>query len=125
MEKHRLPRSRKRRLPRPTPGRVALFLCVLAASALLTVFGLAEFMGQLSTAHSVKAGLIAVILQSGLVLLGPVILWTYLALIPRGLPTSIARRLRSALLGPFKRASPAPYSGPSTLRPVNRTGMIV
>ncbi|MHB1205054.1 MAG: hypothetical protein ACYCZX_05770 [Rhodospirillaceae bacterium] len=74
---------------------------------LLTVFGLAEFMGQLSTAHSVKAGLIAIILQSGLVLLGPVILGTYLALIPRGLPTSISRRLRSALRGPFKRASQA------------------
>ena len=84
-----------------------MFLGILAVSTLLTLFGLAEFMGQLSTAQNLKAGLIAIILQSGLVLLGPVILWAYLALIPRGLPTSIIRRLRSALLGPFKRASQA------------------
>ena len=99
MEKHRSTRDRKRRLPRPTRGRIAVFLSVLAASGLLTLFGLAEFVGQLSTATSVKAGMIAIVLQSGLVVLGPVILWAYFNLIPKGLTASITRRLRGALLG--------------------------
>jgi hypothetical protein len=106
--KNRGIKARKRRLPRPTPGRIAVFLCVLAVSALLTVFGLAEFMGQLSLARSVKASLIAIILQSGLVILGPVVLWAYLALAPRGLLTSIARRLRNVAVGPFKRVLQTP-----------------
>jgi hypothetical protein len=108
MVKNLAKRPRKRRLPRPTLGRVAAFLAVVTLSALLTVFGLAEFVGQLSTAQNAKARLIVIILQSGLVILGPVLLWAYLRLIPRGLLTAITRRLRGVVLGPFKRASQAP-----------------
>jgi hypothetical protein len=108
MAKNLAKRPRKRRLPRPTLGRVTAFLSVITLSALLTVFGLAELVGQLGTAQSAKARLIVIILQSGLVVLGPVVLWAYLRLIPRGLLTSITRRLRDAILGPFKRAAQAP-----------------
>jgi hypothetical protein len=80
----------------------------VAVSALLTLVGLAEFVGQVSAARGFKAGLIAVILQSGLVVLGPVVLWAYLTVAPRGLLTSILNRLRAATLSPFKRAPRTP-----------------
>ena len=96
---HSIVHPRKRRLPRPTPGRIAAFLCVIAASAVLTVFGTAAFIGHVSTVRGLKDGLITVILQAGLVVLGPVVLWAYLALIPKGLFTAIVRRLRRPIPG--------------------------
>ncbi len=97
-------RPRKRRLPRPrlpraTPGRITALLCVIAVCAALTVLGTAVFIGQVSTVRGLKDGLITVILQSGLVVLGPVVLWAYLTLMPKGLVTAIIRRLRGPLAG--------------------------
>ena len=89
-----LARPRKRRLPRPTPGRITALLCVIAISAVLTAIGTAVFVGQVSAVRGLKEGLITVILQSGLVVLGAVVLWAYLALMPKGLFTAIVRRLR-------------------------------
>ena len=87
---------------------MAIFLSVITLSVLLTVFGLAELLVQFSAAETAKARLIVIVLQSGLVVLGPVVLWAYLRLIPRGLLASIFRRLRGAIPGPFKRAAHAP-----------------
>lgn len=86
--------ARKRRPPRPAPWRIAAFLCVIALSAVLTVFGTAAFIGQISAVRGLKEALITIILEAGLVVLGPVVLWAYLALMPKGLFTSIVRRLR-------------------------------
>ncbi len=97
---------RKRRLPRPTPGRIALFLCVAAVSVALTVFGTAEFIGQVSIVRGLKHGLITVILQAGLLVLGPVVLWAYLTLIPKGLLTSIFQRLSGRRLRGSPQARP-------------------
>lgn len=88
-----LAHTRKRRLPRPTLGRIAAFLCVAAVSALLTLAGWTLFIGQIATARGLKDAAITVVLQSGLVVLGPLVLWAYLALMPRGLLTAILQRL--------------------------------
>lgn len=83
----------RRRHPRPTPGRIAAFFSVAALSAFLTLAGWALFIGQVASVRGFKDFLITVILQSGLVVLGPLVLWAYLALMPRGLVTAIIRRL--------------------------------
>lgn len=83
----------RKRLPRPTVGRMAAFFCVAVASAFLTLAGWTLFIGQMAAARGVKDALITVILQSGLVVLGPLVLWAYLAIMPKGLLTAIIRRL--------------------------------
>lgn len=84
----------RKRLPRPTLGRIAAFLCVAAVSALLTLAGWTLFIGQIAAVRGLKNAVITVVLQSGLVVLGPLVLWAYLALMPKGLLTAILQRLR-------------------------------
>lgn len=72
---------------------MAAFFCIAGASAFLTLAGWALFIAQMASAHGLKDLVITVVLQSGLVVLGPLLLWAYLALMPRGLLTAIMRRL--------------------------------
>lgn len=81
-------------LPRSTPGRVVAFFCVMAASLVFTLVGWTLFLGQVASEQDTGNLFVTVVLQSGLVVLGPLVLWAYLALMPRGLPAAILRRLR-------------------------------
>ncbi|MBX7197977.1 MAG: hypothetical protein K1X51_01215 [Rhodospirillaceae bacterium] len=83
----------RRRLPRPTLARIAAFFCIAGASAALTLAGWTLFLDQMASVRGFKDLLITVILQSGLVVLGPLLLWAYLTLMPKGLLTAILRRL--------------------------------
>ena len=83
----------RKRLPRPTAGRIAAFFCVAAASLFLTFTGWTLFIAQMAVVRGFKDLFISVIVQSGLVILGPLVLWAYLVLMPRGLLTAILRRL--------------------------------
>lgn len=83
----------RKRLPRPTAGRIAAFLGVSLLSLFLTVVGWTLFIGQVAAVGSFKDAAITVIVQAGLVVVGPLVLWAYLALMPKGLLTAIVRRL--------------------------------
>ncbi len=89
-----VPAHSRKRPPRPTLGRVTVFFSVAIASGFLTLAGWTLFLGQMAAVRGLKDALITVILQSGLVVLGPLVLWAYLALMPKGLLTAILRRLR-------------------------------
>lgn len=82
-----------RRLPRPTPARIAAFFCVAAVSLFFTVVGWSLFIGQAASDQDTHNLFVTLLLQSGLVVLGPLVLWAYMALMPRGLVTAILRRL--------------------------------
>ena len=88
-----VPAHSRQRLPHPTLGRVAAFFGVAIASGFLTLAGWTLFAGQMAAARGTKDALITVILQSGLVVLGPLVLWAYLALMPKGLLAAILHRL--------------------------------
>lgn len=96
---HAFSPPRKRRLPRPTTGRVAAFVGVSLLSIFLTVTGWALFIGQVATVESFKGAAITIIVQAGLVVVGPLVLWAHLVLMPKGLLTAIIGRLARPLGG--------------------------
>lgn len=83
----------RKSLPRPTFGRIAAFFCVAMTSAFLTLAGWTMFIGQMAGVRDLKDAVITIIVQSGLVVMGPLVLWAYVVLMPRGLVTAIFRRL--------------------------------
>ena len=83
--------------PRFPWGAVALFILIASVSAILTMFGVAELISQLGEARSFKAGAITIVLESGLVLVGPVVLLTYFKLMPRATFKLMARAAPAAL----------------------------